>query len=80
MKDACKNKMRAEEKRRKKEYETPSGFFQERERLGPIPNRTSPYCLMKNQYSNSEGSQPHCTISSCSPSSQSICDEFSQCC
>lgn len=65
------------ENRKEKDYETPSGFYQEKWSLGPIPNCTSPYCLMQNQYSSNNHSQPHCTISS-SAFSQGMFDEFSQ--
>lgn len=67
-----------EKKREEKDYEIPSVFYQEKWRLGPIPNCTSLYCLMKNQYSSNNHSQPHCTVSSCSASSQGTFDEFSQ--
>lgn len=67
-----------EEKREEKDYEIPSSFCQKKWRLGPIPKCTSPYCLMKNQYASNNHRQPHCTITSCSASSQGMFDEFSQ--
>lgn len=45
-----------EKNKEEKDYETPSGFHQEKWKRGPIPNSTSPYCLMKNQYSSNNHS------------------------